>query len=405
MTLRLATAGAVAAVLTLGACGTTYIDTSKTVPPTGDVATTTLPPVPPGRRSRRAGPPGPDGPGGPPGRARPDVTGDDAGADEEPAPRSPAVMIILTVIAVALVTWSASCLIDVENPYVAAASALSPAITVLAVPVVALGVGRRHPVPAALSTVAAALPWVLVAGYGAPGPGPTTPQAGASVRILTINANGGGADPGRIAQLAQDNTADVVVVTELTSRLAHDLTIAGLNNVVTARRVEFTHTGGDGNGIWTAPELDGARRVPDLSRPAVSGVLATGAGPVGVVAAHAAGTAITPGAGWRADLERLPGLVPETPDERGIIIGDFNTTPWSPAFRRLASGGWRDAADVVGRGLRPTWPSWTPLPVSPLDHVLVSGGLGVSEVNAADVPGSKHRALLVTVVVPPKQTR
>ena len=46
MTLRLATAGAVAALLTLGACGTTYIDTSKTVPPTGDVATTTLPPVP-----------------------------------------------------------------------------------------------------------------------------------------------------------------------------------------------------------------------------------------------------------------------------------------------------------------------------------------------------------------------
>ena len=46
MTLRLVTAGAVAAMLTLGACGTTYIDTSKTVPPTGDVATTTLAPIP-----------------------------------------------------------------------------------------------------------------------------------------------------------------------------------------------------------------------------------------------------------------------------------------------------------------------------------------------------------------------
>jgi len=34
----------VAAVLTLGACGTTYIDTSKTVPPS-DVTTTTFPPV------------------------------------------------------------------------------------------------------------------------------------------------------------------------------------------------------------------------------------------------------------------------------------------------------------------------------------------------------------------------
>ena len=44
VTLRLAATGAAAAVLTLGACGTTYIDTSKTVPST-DVPTTTLPPV------------------------------------------------------------------------------------------------------------------------------------------------------------------------------------------------------------------------------------------------------------------------------------------------------------------------------------------------------------------------
>ena len=44
MTLRRATVATVAAVLTLGACGTTYIDTSKTVPPS-DVTTTTFPPV------------------------------------------------------------------------------------------------------------------------------------------------------------------------------------------------------------------------------------------------------------------------------------------------------------------------------------------------------------------------
>ena len=45
MTPRLAAAGAVAAVLMLGACGTTYIDTSKTVPPTGRVSATTMPPI------------------------------------------------------------------------------------------------------------------------------------------------------------------------------------------------------------------------------------------------------------------------------------------------------------------------------------------------------------------------
>ena len=47
MTVRLATAAAVAAVLTLGACGTTYIDTSKTVPPSIDTSTTTLAPIAP----------------------------------------------------------------------------------------------------------------------------------------------------------------------------------------------------------------------------------------------------------------------------------------------------------------------------------------------------------------------
>jgi hypothetical protein len=38
---------ALAAVLTLGACGTTYIDTSVTVPDTGPETTTTLAPVDP----------------------------------------------------------------------------------------------------------------------------------------------------------------------------------------------------------------------------------------------------------------------------------------------------------------------------------------------------------------------
>jgi len=338
--------------------------------------------APPGRRSRRAVPE----------------------PEPEPPPRSRRGGILLTVVALVLVAWSVTCLADVAQPWVAAAAALSPAITVIAVPIVAIGVGRRHPIPAALATLAAALPWVLVASYGAPGPGPTSPQAGLPVRIMTVNANGGHASAARIAGLARENAVDVVVVTELTSGLAHDLTVAGLNNVVTARQVELNEGGTDGIGLWTQPNFSDGRTVTGMSRPAVAGVLQTATGKVGIVAAHATGSAITPGGAWRADLASLPAAVPQVDDNRGIIVGDFNATPWSPAFRRLASGRWRDAADVVGHGLRPTWPSWTPLPISPLDHVLVSSGLGVSEVNAADVPGSPHRALIVTVIVPPKQT-
>lgn len=47
MTGRFAGAVALAAVLTLGACGTTYVDTEVTVPDTSPDVTSTLPPVDP----------------------------------------------------------------------------------------------------------------------------------------------------------------------------------------------------------------------------------------------------------------------------------------------------------------------------------------------------------------------
>jgi endonuclease/exonuclease/phosphatase (EEP) superfamily protein YafD len=55
---------------------------------------------------------------------------------------------------------------------------------------------------------------------------------------------------------------------------------------------------------------------------------------------------------------------------------------------------------VVGQGLRPTWPSRSPLPIAPLDHVLVSTGLGVNGADTANIRGSEHRALIVTLVLP-----
>jgi endonuclease/exonuclease/phosphatase (EEP) superfamily protein YafD len=320
-----------------------------------------------------------------------------ATTDERPPPGAGGLWLLAA--AIVLVLWSVTCLLDLAQPGIAAAAALSPMITVLAIPLVALGVGRRHPIPAAVATLAAALPWVLVASYGAAGPGPTSPAAGAALRIMTVDANGGTADARRIAELARSYAADVVVVTELTSALAHDLTVEGLNAVVTARVVQISADGASGVGIWTRADLKEAKEVDGLSRPAASGILQTPNGPISLLAAHSADSALGRGSDWRGDLQDLPGHVPA--GERRIIVGDLGATPWNPAFRNFASDEWNDAADVVGRGLRPTWPSWSVLPISPLDHVLVAGKLGVSGVDTANVQGTDHRALIVTLVIPP----
>jgi endonuclease/exonuclease/phosphatase (EEP) superfamily protein YafD len=107
---------------------------------------------------------------------------------------------------------------------------------------------------------------------------------------------------------------------------------------------------------------------------------------------------LQPGAGWRSDLATLADRTPPTKD--GFIVGDLNAGPWQPAFRTLTGSKWRDAANVVGQGLRPTWPSWSPVPITPVDHVLASPGLGVAGADTANIAGSSHRALIVTLVLP-----
>ena len=85
---------------------------------------------------------------------------------------------------------------------------------------------------------------------------------------------------------------------------------------------------------------------------------------------------------WFADLEHLAEVTTSVP---AVMTGDFNASWWHPELRRLmAAGGWRDAHQVVGRGLSCSWPTdrWHPAfkvhpPFVRLDHALVNDGLRV----------------------------
>ncbi len=82
-----------------------------------------------------------------------------------------------------------------------------------------------------------------------------------------------------------------------------------------------------------------------------------------------------------------------------VLIGDLNTTMWSPYFTDLTSrSGLRDAR--LGFGLRTTWPM--PLPWLlrlPIDHCLVSADVVVEGVRLGKRTGSDHRPLVVDLEV------
>ncbi|HEV7684799.1 MAG TPA: endonuclease/exonuclease/phosphatase family protein [Pyrinomonadaceae bacterium] len=84
----------------------------------------------------------------------------------------------------------------------------------------------------------------------------------------------------------------------------------------------------------------------------------------------------------------------------GILIGDLNTTMWSPYFTDLVkNSGLRDAR--LGFGLKPSWPM--PLPAIlqlPIDHCLVSADVSVAGIGTGRRTGSDHRPLIVDLRIP-----
>ena len=78
-----------------------------------------------------------------------------------------------------------------------------------------------------------------------------------------------------------------------------------------------------------------------------------------------------------------------------VLIGDLNTTMWSPYFQKLLTeSGLRDAR--LGFGLHPSWPQ--PLPrflQLPIDHCLVSDDIQVAGIRTGGGTGSDHRPLIV----------
>jgi endonuclease/exonuclease/phosphatase (EEP) superfamily protein YafD len=83
-----------------------------------------------------------------------------------------------------------------------------------------------------------------------------------------------------------------------------------------------------------------------------------------------------------------------------ILVGDLNTTMWSPYFEILEhDSGMRDAR--LGFGLKTSWPM--PLPSFmrlPIDHCLVSNDVAVAAVRVGPRVGSDHRPLIVDLRLP-----
>jgi endonuclease/exonuclease/phosphatase family metal-dependent hydrolase len=283
-------------------------------------------------------------------------------------------------------TWYPAVQLYAFTPYVLAIAAVG-------VPVML----RWFRWPALIAAVSTAVLAFGVLPRGIPDGEPL--PAGPALRVASANLLIGGADAAAILARVRSEQVDLLAVQEMTPSWLATFDSAGVAAVLPYRYVAPASLA-EGSAVFSRYPLTGAgSHLMALGwfQQVYCVVQVPGAAPLRVESAHAA----SPYNGkmipyWERTLTREP-------SGSGVLLGDFNATLDHGAMRSVLSRGWRDAAGVVGAGFVPTWGPFNGDPVPPvtIDHVLIASGIGVRDFSAHTVPGSDHRMIISTLVLPP----
>jgi endonuclease/exonuclease/phosphatase (EEP) superfamily protein YafD len=124
--------------------------------------------------------------------------------------------------------------------------------------------------------------------------------------------------------------------------------------------------------------------------PAISAKVATGAGELRLLTLHTLPPIMKYLAASRNRQMAEAAKIAQAGTGPFALVGDLNVTPWSPHFQDLLrDGGLKEGR--LGQGVMPTWPvdGWLPALV-PIDHILVSPGITVTQMVRGGHTGSDH---------------
>jgi endonuclease/exonuclease/phosphatase (EEP) superfamily protein YafD len=228
--------------------------------------------------------------------------------------------------------------------------------------------------------------------------GPSRPASG-ELRVLSFNILGSNRHFGEVIDFIRASEADVVVLHEVTRRWEDAIEEASAAFADWEYEVTEARGGGDLFGslvlapTGTVVESFGFGVTDPRS---IEILLPDG---VAMLAVHP----LSPSSEFRAEQNdrQLQFAADWAADQEGptIVVGDFNATPWSYAFRRLISS--TDLANSErGFGLELSYPADAhPLLRVPIDHLLYSDELAVVDRRLGPALGSDHFPLTVDLAL------
>ena len=214
-----------------------------------------------------------------------------------------------------------------------------------------------------------------------------------SLRALLANVNLDNLDHDRIRRLIADAHPDVMVLLEISPELIErlgDLRKAYPHQVAELRDDPF------GIVVLSRHPLSATQIIPlgESGPPAIVAVATVGNRAFTVIGAHPwppISAAFAQGRNRQlAEVAHLARQI-QTPL---LVMGDLNTSPWSPYFARLlADSGLHDSRR--GHGIQPSWPVGLPPLWTPIDHILFSSGIRILRRQTGTAMGSDHYPVIV----------
>ncbi|MFJ8109142.1 endonuclease/exonuclease/phosphatase family protein [Streptomyces sp. NPDC096132] len=222
------------------------------------------------------------------------------------------------------------------------------------------------------------------------------PAAAAELRVATLNAYVGRADPRAVVRLVRAERIDVLAVEELPSAGVTALAEAGLDELLPYKEL---HPENDSSIYSRLPLTHGGPLDADTAWPQTTVDVTVGGRTVRVVAVHTyypLGDADR----WTRDLTALSSVA-RTSGPDTVFLGDFNASLDHAPMRDLLASGLTDTHAELGRGWARTWPADRTLvpPLIQLDHVLHGSGLAGVSVGERTVPGTDHRAVVAVLAL------
>ena len=220
---------------------------------------------------------------------------------------------------------------------------------------------------------------------------------GTDLTLLLANVLSSNTEFERLFELLDEENPDVIALLEVSPDWLVELD---------ALRADYPYSyaeardGNFGIALFSRLPITSANHVdsPPFGHPTINASLTVGEETLHLVATHPmipVGKKIYEAR--NEQLESLPGLL-QKPAGATVLIGDLNTAMWEPSYRALEEAtGLRNSRR--GFGILPTWPTFMPFAMIPIDHVLVSREIGVKRVHTGRRIGSDHLPLIVTLVL------